>query len=155
MKIIKKFLITAVAAMPVFLCSCPGGSYTNNEPEDPHGYIVKMGKDYSENVMAYMCATQNDTVYSINEYISKIKHTNKLNNDYYQITGVAYNQIAYTSILLSDWDDSTIYTYEPIDNYIIDANPFEEIYAYYRNYTVSDLLEIIKKGDFSTFEKIK
>ncbi len=155
MKLIKTFLITAVATMPVFLCSCPGGSLTNNEPEAPLGYIVKMGKDYSENVFVYMSASEIDTFYVAEKFFSDSKHINKLTNDYYQFYGALYDRIACTSIKLGEWNDSTKTKYEPISDYVIDADPFTSVYAYYVDYTTLDLIKIIESGNLNTLEKIK
>ena len=155
MKRIKKLMITAIAAMPIFLCSCPGGSLTNNEPEAPLGYVVKMEKDYSENVIVYMSASQIDTYYVAEKNFSDLKHINKLTNGYYQFYGALYNRIAYTSIKLEEWNDSTKTKYEPISDYVIDADPFTSVYAYYVDYTTLDLIKIIESGNLNTLEKIK
>ena len=155
MKLIKKLTIAIVVAMPLFFCGCPGASYVDNEPNAPKGYVVQMENDYSDNVMVYMSASEVDTFFTAENLFSDSKHTTKLINDYYQINGAFYDRVAYTSIRLGEWNDSTKENYEPIADYVIETNPFISVYAYYENYTTQNLVDIIRNGKLNTLEKLK
>jgi hypothetical protein len=150
MKLIKKFLITAVAAMPVFLCSCPGDSCVDEH--DPKGYVVKMKNDYTDKVMVYMFinAVENDTTYCC---ASVRKHTVNIISDYYDLHSHPSEAVAYTSIDSKDWN---IEMMDSIAKYVIDTNPFEEVYAYYKkSYSLDELKKIIENNELNKFERLK
>ncbi len=148
MKIIKKFLITAVAAMPVFLCSCPGDSCVDEH--QPKGFVVKMKNDYSDKVSALMCINnQNDTSY----YCAMRKnHTSQIVGNYYKLTLASYDDVVYTSIDISAWKDEML---DSLSKYVIDINPFEEVYAYYQNYDMVALKSIVENNSLNKLEKLK
>lgn len=148
MKIIKKFLITAVAAMPVFLCSCPGDSCVDEH--EPKGYVVKMKNDYTDRVIATMFVnTDNDTSYCC---VSLNNHTVKIQGDYYKLNSARYNDVAYTSITANEWNNTFL---DSLKTYIIDTNPFEEVYIFYHNYDMDALKSIIKTNSLNKLERLK
>ncbi len=136
--------------MPVFLCGCPGSaSFVDNDPS-PKGYIVKMKKNYSDKVFVRMsinnyrdtsfCCPRND------------EHTIKITGEYYDLYCFSYDAVAYTSINSKDWKD---YMMDSISKYVIDTNPFDEVYAYFKNYSVDELKKFIDNNNFEKFEREK
>lgn len=148
--LVQKLTVTAVAVMPVFLCGCPGSaSFVDNEPESPQGYIVRMKNDYSDKVIIRMSVNLGDTTFCC----PSIKnHTTKLIGEYYKFNCFSCDGITYSSIKSNDWDNSLM---DSIQKYIIDTNPFENIYAYYEHYDDEMLKNIIGNKDFEKFERIK
>ncbi|MCR5497274.1 MAG: hypothetical protein K6F48_05495 [Paludibacteraceae bacterium] len=148
MKLIKKFLITTVAAMPVFLCSCPGESCVDEH--EPKGYVVKMKNDYSDNVLASMFIYKEDTNYCC----TTVKgHTIKITEDFYKFNCRSFDIAAYTSIKSEEWDKSLS---DSLSKYVIDTDPFEEVYAYYKiDYSNEDLKRIINNKEFNKFKREK
>lgn len=148
MKLIKKFLITAVAAMPVFLCSCPGDSCVDEH--DPRGYVVKMKNDYTDKVLARMSVYKEDTSYCC---VTVKEHTLKITEDYYKLRSHPYDMVVYTSINSEEWDNSLL---DSLSKYVIDTNPFEEVYAFYKvDYSSEELKKIINNGELNKLERVR
>ena len=148
MKIIKKFLITAVAAMPVFLCSCPGDSCVDKH--DPKGFVAKMKNDYTDKVLVLMYIDSNgDTSFCC---ASKKGHTLKVKDDYYILHCHSYDNAVYTSINAGEWDDELL---DSLSKYVIDTNPFVELYAYYNNYDMDAIEAIIDNNTLNKLERLK
>lgn len=156
MRLAKKIMYAAIASMPIFMCGCP-------EDGVPDGYVVKMKKDYSDSVMLVRLCMQNydssDTeVKSIDtSYIwpSNKGDIEKITGDYYRLSSryvYEYRNMVCTSISHDDWNDTLMKT---ISEYIIDTDPFDEVYAYYEDYGMPALLRIINQNDLTDFEKLK
>lgn len=148
MNISKLKLLVAIVAMPIVLCSCPG--HNCEEENVPKGYVVRMKNDYSGNVMVTMnLSTKGDTSYCC---ISKNDHTKEITEYYFNIRSAVYEDIAYLSISSSEWDDKFG---DSLSLYVIDTDPFDEVYAYYNNYGIDELKEIVKKGEWYNLKKLK
>lgn len=149
MNLVQKLTVTAVAVMPVFLCGCPGASYVDNDPS-PKGYVVKMKNDYSDKVFVRMSIDNyRDTSFCCPR---KDGHTIKITGKYYDLYCFSYDAAAYTSINSKDWKD---YMLDSISKYVIDTNPFDEVYAYYKNYSIDELKKFIEDNNFEKFEREK
>ena len=150
MNISKLKLLVAIVTMPIVLCSCPG--HNCEEENVPKGYVVRMKNDYSGNVMVrvFVGDLDGDTSYCCP---SVKNHTLNITGEYYVIHSQSYDIAAYTSIDCEDWDDELM---ESIGEYIIDFNPYEEVYAYYgENYSVEELKDIVEHDKISKFERLK
>ena len=150
MNLVQKLTVAAVAVMPVFLCGCPGASYVDNDPS-PKGYIVKMKNDYSDKVMAtmFISSVNRDTSFCC---ASTKNHTIKITNDFYNIKSARYEDIVYILIQSENWHETLL---DSLYNYTIEITPFEEVYAYYKNYSIEELKNIIEHNEFNKFEKLK
>ena len=116
----KKLVIAIVAAMPLFLCGCPGDNCVDEH--DPKGYVVKMKNDYTNRVIVTMFVnSSNDTSYCC---ASLRNHTIKITGDYYKLNSALYYDVAYTSIMAEDWND---FFSDSLSKYIADTDPFEEV----------------------------
>lgn len=147
--LVQKLIVAAVAVMPVFLCGCPGASYVDNDPS-PKGYVVKMKNDYSDKVFVRMSIDNyRDTSFCCPR---KDGHTIKITGKYYDLYCFSYDAAAYTSINSKDWKD---YMLDSISKYVIDTNPFDEVYAYYKNYSIDELKKFIEDNNFEKFEREK
>lgn len=134
--------------MAVFLCSCPRESCVDEH--EPKGYVVKMENDYSGKVMARMFIYDNDTSYCC---VTTKGHTIKIVDDYYRLKFHSYDIATYTSINSEEWDDSLL---DSISKYVIDTNPFEEVYAFYKeDYSNDNLKKIISNKELYKFERLK
>lgn len=148
-KLVQKLTVLSVAVMPVLLCGCPGASYVDNDPS-PKGYVVKMKNDYSDKVFVRMSISNyRDTSFCCARTNG---HTIKISDEYYDLYCFSYEAAAYTSINANDWNESML---DSISKYVIDTNPFEEVYAYYKNYKLDELKSIIEKKDFGKFDRLK
>ncbi|MBP5704572.1 MAG: hypothetical protein J6X12_07735 [Paludibacteraceae bacterium] len=156
MRLAKKIMYAAIVSMPIFMCGCPDESM-------PEGYVVKMKKDYSDNVM--LIRTYNYNYDSIRYEVKSIDTSyvwpsnkddiERITGDYYRLSsryGHDYRNIVCASISYDDWNDTLLKT---ISEYIIDKNPFEEVYAYYEDYGKPALLRIINQNKLDDFEKLK
>lgn len=147
MKVLRKFMFAAIAALPVVLCSCPEDC-TEHEPK---GYVVRMDNDYTDKVMATInVSNHGDTSYCC---VSTGNHTIKIIADYYLINSALYDDIAYTSIQSTEWKETLL---DSLSMYVIDTNPFDEVYAYFkRSYRIDELRKIIKNNELNKFERLK
>ena len=156
MRLAKKIMYAAIVSMPIFMCGCPDESM-------PEGYVVKMKNDYSDNVMLVRFYKSNyDSTYTEVKSIdtSYIWPSNKgdiekITGDYYRLLGRYghdYRNMVCTSIKHEDWNDTLKKT---ITEYIIDTDPFDEVYAYYEDYGKAALLRIINQNKLKDFEKLK
>lgn len=156
MRLAKKIMYAAIVSMPIFMCGCPDEGI-------PEGYVVKMKKDYSDNVMlvrsynynydsSYLEVKSIDTTYN---WASKKGDIERIRGDYYRllrIFGHDYRNLVCTSISYDDFNDSLM---KSISDYIIDDDPFDEVYAYYEDYGMPALLRIINQNDLTDFERLK
>lgn len=141
-------MFAAIAALPIVMCSCPDSCVDENEPK---GFVAKMKNDYSDKVMATInISSKGDTSYCC---ISTGNHTENIIDDYYLIKSALYDDIAYTSILSKEWDDMFL---DSLNKYVIDVDPFEEVYAYYKkSYSLDELKKIIENNELNKFERLK
>lgn len=148
MKKMKNLMIAIVVAMPVFLCGCPGDNCVDEN--DPKGYVVKMKNDYTDMASALMYVNASgDTTYCC---VLHGKRTTKITGNYYKLSSASYDDIVYLSIKLSDWDDKYL---DSLYIYVIDTNPFEEVYVYHHNYDLDALKTIIENNSLNTLERLK
>lgn len=150
MNISKFKLFIAIVATLVVLCSCPG--HNCEEENVPQGYVVRMKNDYSGKVMVrvFVGGSGDETSYCCP---SVKNHTLKITGDYYVIHSQSYDIAAYTSIDSEDWNDALI---ESIGEYVVDIDPYEEVYAYYGGtYSQEDLKDIIEHDKIGEFERLK
>ncbi|MBR6596584.1 MAG: hypothetical protein IKK68_01335 [Paludibacteraceae bacterium] len=156
MRLAKKIMYAAIASMPIFMCGCPEETF-------PEGYVVKMKKDYSDNVM--LIRTYNYNYDSIRYEVKSIDTTyiwpsnkddiERITGDYYRLLGLYgqdYRNIVCTSVRHDEWSDTLM---KSISDYIIDTDPFDEVYAYYEDYGKPALLRIINQNKLKEFEKLK
>lgn len=142
-------MFAAIAALPIVMCSCPDSCVDENEPK---GFVAKMKNDYSDKVMVRMFidSIRNDTSYCC---VSKGNHTVNIIGKYYSLNHYSYDIAVYTSIKSEDWEDSMM---DSISKYIVDTNPFEEVYAYYKkSYSLDELKKIIENNELNKFERLK
>ena len=141
-------MFAAIAALPIVMCSCPDSCVDENEPK---GFVAKMKNDYSDKVMATIFVGNNgDTIY---DCVSVTNHTFHIVDDFYTIKSARYDDIAYTSILSKEWDDMFL---DSLNKYVIDVDPFEEVYAYYKkSYSLDELKKIIENNELNKFERVK
>ena len=149
-KLVQKLTVLSVAVMPVLLCGCPGASYVDNDPS-PKGYVVKMKNDYSDKVMVtmFISSANRDTSFCC---ASTENHTINISNDFYNIKSARYEDIVYTSIKSEKWNESLL---DSLSNYIIGIAPFDEVYAYYKNYSIEELKNIVEHNELTKFERLK
>lgn len=147
--LVQKLTVAAVAVMPIILCGCPGDNCVDEN--DPKGFVVKMKNDYSDKVFVRM------SINSINWDTSFCcprtdGHTLKITDEYYDLHCHPYDAAAYTSIDSEDWDESM---QDSISKYVIGIHPFEEVYAYYKSYSIEELKNIIEHNELNKFERLK
>ena len=149
MNLVQKLTVAAVALMPVILCGCPGDNCV--EENDPKGFVVKMKNDYSDKVLVFMSisSVNRDTTFCCP---SKNNHTTNIFGSYYDLHCHPYDAAAYTSINSEKWHESIL---DSISKYVIAIHPFEEVYAYYKSYSIEELKNIIEHNEFNKFEKLK
>lgn len=144
----KKLVIAIVAAMPLFLCGCPGDNCVDEH--DPKGYVVKMGNDYTDKVLVRMFVhNEGDTSFCC---ASITGHTIKIVDDYYSLNCYPYYIAAYASINSDNWDESLL---DSISKYVIDTDPFEEVYVCHHDYDLDALKAIIENNSLNKLERLK
>ena len=148
MRKMKNLMIAIVVAMPVFLCGCPGDNCVDEN--DPKGYVVKMKNDYTDKVLVRMFVhNEGDTSFCC----ASIKdHTVKIVDDYYRLNCYPYYIAAYTSINSDDWDESLL---DSISKYVIDKDPFEEVYVCHHDYDIDALKAFIENNSLNKLERLK
>ena len=61
--------------------------------------------------------------------------------------------VVYTSIYSEEWDNSLL---DSLSKYVIDTNPFEEVYAFYKvDYSSEELKKIINNGELNKLERVR
>lgn len=141
----KKHLVQMLtaASMSVMLCGCPG----IQDDLGPVGYIVKMDTDYSHNIIALKL--------SEHDYIVKCgyEHTIPLSNNYYLITE------NYVSVVYTIWDESdcsdSIKTLRDIDEYVLNDDPYSEVYTLNEEEAIKDLIKRTDSKNFKGLTKEK
>ena len=58
----------------------------------------------------------------------------------------------YLKAKANEWNENFM---DSIQRYIIDTNPFIEVYAFYENYDINDLKSLINKNELNKLEKLK
>lgn len=142
-------MFAAITAMPIVLCSCPDSCVDENEPK---GFVVKMRNDYSDKVLVRMSISSydGDTTYCC---VSVKDHTINITSDFYDLHCQPYMSAAYTSINSDEWEESML---DSISQYVIDTNPFDEVYAYFKkSYSIEELKKIIENKELNKFERLK
>ena len=148
MSLMKKLVIAIVAAMPLFLCGCPGDNRVDEH--DPKGYVVKMKNDYTNRVIVTMFVnSSNDTSYCC---ASLRNHTIKITGDYYKLNSALYYDVAYTSIMAEDWNE---FFSDSLSKYIADTDPFEEVYVCHHDYDMDALKAFIENNSLNKLERLK
>ncbi|MCQ2200191.1 MAG: hypothetical protein MJZ19_10815 [Paludibacteraceae bacterium] len=137
-----------LVSMPFVMCSCPGDNCV--EENEPSGYVVKMKNDYTDKVIVrmFISSVTKDTTYCCETLQG---HTINICGDYY-LLHCSYDIVAYTEICSKDWNETMM---DSISNYILDTNPFSEVYACYRKYEQNELKEIIESNSLGKLNRLK
>lgn len=147
--LVQKLTVAVVTVMPVVLCGCPGDNCVDEN--EPKGYVVKMKNDYSDKVMAtmFVSSVNRDTSFCC---ASTKDHTIKIINDFFNIKSATYKDIVYIPIQSENWHETM---FDSLSNYTIEVAPFEEVYAYYKSYSIEELKKIIEHNEFNKLEREK
>ena len=140
----------SLSALSVILYGCLDECDECLETEIPQGYVVRMKQDYSGNVMVNMYVNGDDTTFccpSVGE------HTERISEDYYNIRFHAYDLAAYLSIKSAEWNDSI--DMDSVSTYLADADPYDEVYAYYSNYNIETLKTMISNNIFNEMRRLR
>lgn len=154
MRLTKKIMYLAITSLPLVMSSCP-------EDDCPNAYVVKIKKDCSGKVLVekmykydYSGTFSNDE--RVDSFYSYIREDDleRITGNYYKLDHFSreFSNIMCTSINYEDWNDSLM---KSISDYVIDTDPFDEVYAYYEDYSKHALMRIINQNKLKDFERLK
>ena len=154
MRLAKRIMYLAIALMPFVMSSCP-------EEEFPNAYVVKMKENYSGQVLVVESYKYNygdtipdfrsiDTVY----FYMRENDLEKITGRYYRLNSFyhEFRNIKCTSLNYEDLNDSLV---KSISDYVIDTDPFDEVYAYYDDYSLNGLMRMINQNQMKDFDRLK